>query len=168
MKKKLILFLVLMVGVQFSNSAHAWNWINQFYGEGCKARWNSCANWVKKTCGGDVGGCNGSCVFGISGDCEPDDFQLSQLQSLDSAAAGGRNTYGVRNQRRKTPSSLKYTDMVRDPSAVLQGKTYQVVERGGRIINKTLNDSEAKQLGLSLEQGPKGKPDRVDPVNRSY
>jgi hypothetical protein len=169
MKRNVILFLMLMMGLQFSNSAHAWNWIHQFYGDGCKARWNSCMGWVKKNCGESVGGCNGSCVFGISGDCEPDDFQLSQLQSSDSAASagGGRNTYGVRNQRKKAPSSLKYTDMLRDPSAV-QGKSYQAVERGGRVINKTLNDIEAKQLGVRLELEPIGKPNRINPVERSY
>jgi len=167
MKKNLILFLVLMVGFQFSNSAHAWNWLHRLYGDGCKARWITCGEAVRKTCGEDVGGCNGSCVFGISGTCLPDDDQLSRLQRLGSAAVGEKNTYEVRNQRKKAPSSFKYTDMVRDPSAV-QGKTYQVVERGGRIINKTLNDYEAKQLGVSLEQVPKGKPYRVDPVNRSY
>ena len=67
----------------------------------------------------------------------------------------------------KSPSSLKYTDMLRDPSAV-RGKSYQAVEKGGRVINKTLNDIEARQLGVRLELEPIDKPNRINPIERSY
>jgi hypothetical protein len=97
----------------------------------------------------------------------PDDYQLSQLQSTEAVAGSGRNRNGSKNHRKNVSSHFKYSNMTKDSSAISSGN-YQFLERGGRVINKSLSNFEANQLGIVLDQGPRGKSDRPNQMNHSY
>ena len=124
-----------------------------WFGNGCKARWEKCVGWVQSNCAKDTGGCNGSCVFGIRGDCEVDDFQ-----SIGNGAANNQ----IRDyrpapitQRKISQPRKKYEDLVQDRSAIKSDGSYELMEKG-KLKTIKLNPMESRAIGISIDSaGPK-------------
>lgn len=149
--KKLILFGVF--GLLMTSDSHALDWFKSWYGAGCQARWKKCGEWVQKNCEEGYGGCNGACVlFGIRGDCLPNDLQVSSgsnplepVYKNDPRAVLQRKKSGSSPQQ-AIPRSTYFDPPQKDLSAIQNGK-YQVMEKG-KVREVQLNTSQMQELGV--------------------
>ena len=151
MKTSLLLF-TLFFTFSFDSTSHAANILSRFYGAGCQARWEKCVGWVQSNCAKDTGGCNGSCVFGIRGDCEVDDYQ-----SIGNGAANQIRDYRPApiTQRKISQPPKKYEDLVQDRSAIKSDGSYELMEKG-KLKSIKLNPMESRAIGISIDSaGPK-------------
>ena len=161
--------MIWLLGLFVVNDSYAINWFKSWYGTGCQARWQKCGEWVEKNCQEGYGGCNGACIlFGIRGDCMPNDLQVSSganplepVYKKDSRVAINRGKSGTPQQL--TGSRPTYFDPPqRDAAAIKNGK-YQVMEKG-KIKEVQLSPSQMQEYGIKPGSTGLDRPKSFNPA----
>jgi hypothetical protein len=164
-------FFSFIFGVLVFNQAYAFNWTNRWIGAGCKARWEACGQWVQSNCAPGYGGCNGACIlFGVRGDCLPNDLQVEQ--GTDPGVEIFKTSVRTRNYRTKSitvtnpgPRPTYFDPPQKDVNEVRNGKIL-VVEKG-KVKEVQLNSIQLNELGVrpKVEPGIRSPRDARAPAN---